>query len=171
MVLLLLIVVPIIELFVMVQVAGVIGALPTVLAVVAMSLAGLWLMKVEGLRSIRRLGDAVERGDEPVDEVLNGVLILVGGLLMFVPGFVTGPRAAAPAATGASDGASRRVVPGRPRFIERRVGAFHRLPHRRLGGYTSGVSGRLYDVDSRLVEPDGGRRPVGPTPVRPELDS
>src|SRR4249920_1025053 len=88
--LMVLIVWSIIELFVMVQIAGAIGVLPTVLAVVAMSVAGLWLMKVEGLGALRRAADQLDRGEAPTDEVVNGALIVVGGLLMFIPGFVTG---------------------------------------------------------------------------------
>ena len=87
--LLALVVVPVVELYVMVQVAGVIGALPTVLAVVALSFGGAWLMKVEGLGVLRRLQRQVAQGETPADEVVNGVLVLLGGLLMFVPGFVT----------------------------------------------------------------------------------
>jgi UPF0716 protein FxsA len=157
MVLVLLIVLPIIELFVMVQVAGVIGALPTVLAVVAMSAAGLWLTKVQGLGSIRRLGEAIEKGEEPVGEVLNGVLILVGGLLMLVPGFVTGVL-----------GLLLLLPPVRallrPLVLSR---ASRRFMQSRISTTVStgfpGVPGasRVYDVDSRVQESDGTRPELG----------
>lgn len=141
----------VIELFVMVQVAGAIGVVPTVLAVVAMSLAGLWLMKVEGLGSMRRLVDAVERGNQPVDEVLNGALILAGGLLMFIPGFVTGVL-----------GLLLLLPPVRallrPVLLSRASHRFMEVRVRRAA-FSDGFSSRIYDVSST---PDEHRPPTAP---------
>jgi UPF0716 protein FxsA len=90
MVLLLLLSAVILELYVMVQVASVIGALPTVLAIVAISLAGAWLVKIEGLGVLRRMQRTVQAGELPADEAVDGLLVSAGGLLMLVPGFISG---------------------------------------------------------------------------------
>src|SRR5262252_8352332 len=86
----LLIVAPIVELYVMVQVAGVIGALPTVLLVIAISLVGAWLTKVEGLAVLRRARTTLEAGELPANESIDGLIVAGGGVLMMVPGFISG---------------------------------------------------------------------------------
>jgi UPF0716 protein FxsA len=83
------IVAPIIELYVMVQVASVIGVLPTVLLIVLSAVAGAWLVKVEGLGVLRRMQRTLEAGQLPTDEAVNGLLVVLGGGLMFLPGFVS----------------------------------------------------------------------------------
>jgi UPF0716 protein FxsA len=90
MVLLLLLSAVILELYVMVQVASVIGALPTVLLIVAISLIGAWLTKIEGLGVLRRMQRTVQAGELPADEAVDGLLVSTGGLLMLVPGFISG---------------------------------------------------------------------------------
>jgi UPF0716 protein FxsA len=83
------IVAPVIELYVMVQVAGAIGVLPTVGLIVLSSIAGAWLVKIEGLGVLRRMRDTLDAGQLPTDEAVNGLLIVLGGVLMFLPGFIT----------------------------------------------------------------------------------
>lgn len=86
---LLLVVVPIVELTVMVAVAGQIGVLPTIALIVLFSVAGGWLLKREGLGIVRRVQDQLARGEVPAAAVVDGLVVLVGGLLMLLPGFVT----------------------------------------------------------------------------------
>lgn len=83
------VVVPIVELFVFVQVASAIGFLPAVALVLLVSFAGLWLVKREGISVTRRVQEQLRSGVEPTTELLNGLLIFVAGLLMVFPGFVT----------------------------------------------------------------------------------
>ncbi len=86
---LLFVVAPVVELYVIVTVAGVIGWLPTLAFLVLSSIAGAWLTKVEGLGVLRRMRVTVDQGQLPADEAIDGLLISVGGLLMFVPGFIS----------------------------------------------------------------------------------
>lgn len=88
-VLLLMILWPIAELFVAIQVAGVIGVLLTVLLLIASWPVGLWLVRAEGRIAWRRLRAASATGRPPGREVLDGALILVGGSLFIIPGFIT----------------------------------------------------------------------------------
>lgn len=82
-------VVPILELYVIVEVAGSLGVVPTLALLIAVSLFGTWLVWREGLGVVRRAREALGRGDLPTNEMLNGVLILVGGILLLTPGFLT----------------------------------------------------------------------------------
>jgi UPF0716 protein FxsA len=89
MALLLLILWPIAEIFVAVKIAEAIGVLPTLLLLIAGWPLGLWALRSQGRVAWRRLSEAVATGRAPGREVLNGSLVLLGGLLMLVPGFIT----------------------------------------------------------------------------------
>jgi UPF0716 protein FxsA len=161
--LILFVVVPVVELWVMVQVAGVIGALPTVLAVVATSLAGLWLMKVEGLGVLRRMQRQLDAGELPADEVVDGVLILAGGLLMFLPGFVSGLLGLALLLPPVR-ALVRPVVLARARRRLDRGGAGFTVFSTRgptTGGMGSMAGGAVYEADSHL-QPGPERPDTGP---------
>ena len=80
---------PLLEIYVIVQVGQVIGAWWTILLLVADSLVGAWLLRHEGGRAWRNLRDALAAGRLPSTEIADGGLILAGGALMLAPGFVT----------------------------------------------------------------------------------
>ena len=86
---LLFLVVPIFELYVIVQVAHAIGILDTIGLLILDSLVGGWLMKREGMGVLRRLQAKLAAGELPSTELVDGFLILFGGALMLAPGFVT----------------------------------------------------------------------------------
>jgi len=83
------IVVPVLEIYVIIQVGQLIGAVPTVLLLVAESLLGAWLVKREGRRAWAALRGAVGTGRLPGRELADAALVLVGGTLLLTPGFVT----------------------------------------------------------------------------------
>ena len=89
MILLLLICWPIAELFVAIEVAQAIGILATVLLLIVSWPLGLWLVRSEGRAAWRRLSAAVAEGRPPAKEVLDGALVMTGGALLIVPGFIT----------------------------------------------------------------------------------
>ncbi len=82
-------VVPILELYVFVQVSDAIGFLPTVFWIVAVSVIGAWLVKREGLGALGRANAQVARGEVPTNALVDGILILFAGALMLTPGFLT----------------------------------------------------------------------------------
>ena len=88
-VLLLLILWPIAELFVAIEVARAIGVLLTIVALIASWPVGTWLLRAEGRAAWRRLSAAVAAGRPPGRPVIDGALALVGGVLFIVPGFIT----------------------------------------------------------------------------------
>jgi UPF0716 protein FxsA len=88
-ILLLLGVVPIVELTVLISIGQVIGAGWTILLVLATSALGAWLLRREGARSWRALREDASAGRPPGNAATDGVLVLAGGLLMLIPGFVS----------------------------------------------------------------------------------
>jgi UPF0716 protein FxsA len=83
------IVVPLVELYVIIQVGQVIGPLPTIALLLFVSIAGAWLVKREGMRAWRRFRDALNAPRMPTQEVIDGALVLFAGALMLTPGFLT----------------------------------------------------------------------------------
>lgn len=86
---LLFLVVPFAELYVLIQVGQVIGAAWTILVLVVISLVGSWLVKREGMNTLRRAQEQVRMGAVPGTELVDGVLILFAGALLLTPGFLT----------------------------------------------------------------------------------
>lgn len=86
---LLLIIVPLLEIWGLIQVGQWIGAFPTVLAVIVTSVFGVVMAHRQGLEVYRLTILQLNRGETPSDTLLDGVLILVGGLLLMAPGFFT----------------------------------------------------------------------------------
>jgi UPF0716 protein FxsA len=87
--LLLLILWPIAELFVAIKVAEAIGVLLTVILLLIGWPLGMWLTKAEGRAAWRRLSAAVAADRPPGREVIDGALVLAGGILLIIPGFIT----------------------------------------------------------------------------------
>ena len=83
------VVVPFAELYVIVQASHVFGVAPTLLTLFAVSVAGAWLVKREGLSVWQRARDKVDNAQVPGKELVDGVLILLGGALLLTPGFIT----------------------------------------------------------------------------------
>lgn len=83
------IIVPIVELFVIIQVGGAIGVLPTVGLLVLGSVLGSVLMRSQGRAAWRDFQAATASGRVPAREVLDGALIIFGGALLLTPGFAT----------------------------------------------------------------------------------
>ncbi len=82
-------IVPIIEIYVIVQVGQEIGALPTIVLLLVESAIGAWLVKREGRRAWSALKGALGTGRLPSSELADAALVLVGGTLLLTPGFVT----------------------------------------------------------------------------------
>ena len=81
--------VPILELFVILQIGDWLGLWPTIGLLIADSILGSLLMRSQGRAAWRRFNEALQRGRPPAREVLDGVLIIFGGALLLTPGFVT----------------------------------------------------------------------------------
>jgi UPF0716 protein FxsA len=87
-VVLLLIVAPLVELYVIIQVAQVIGGWETIALLVIESAVGAWVLRRQGLSTLARIGRAVEEHRVPGKELVDGLLLIIGGALMLAPGFI-----------------------------------------------------------------------------------
>jgi UPF0716 protein FxsA len=83
------IVVGVLEITVMIQVGQLIGFLNTIGLLLLVSLIGAWLVKRQGLGVMARIREQRMAGRLPAAEVFDGALILVAGVLLVIPGFVT----------------------------------------------------------------------------------
>lgn len=81
--------VPLIELYLLLLVGRLLGLWPTVAIVLLTGMVGAWLAKSEGLRVLRRWQTALGEGRVPEEGVLDGLLVLVGGVLLVTPGVLT----------------------------------------------------------------------------------
>jgi UPF0716 protein FxsA len=80
---------PIAELFVIIKVADAIGVLDTIVLLIAGWPLGIWALRSQGRAAWRRLAVAVAENRPPTREVVDGALIVAGGGLLIVPGFIT----------------------------------------------------------------------------------
>jgi UPF0716 protein FxsA len=83
------VVIPLVEIYVAVQVGHAVGALDTIGLLIVISIVGAWIARREGFAVIQRVRQRVDQREVPGRELVDGLLILVGGLLLMVPGFVT----------------------------------------------------------------------------------
>lgn len=87
--LLLFVVVPIVELYAIIQVGQAIGAGWTILLLIADSVLGTVLMRSQGRRAWLRFSEAVASGRPPAKETVDGALVILGGALLVTPGFIS----------------------------------------------------------------------------------
>ena len=153
------VVTPIVELTVIVQVAGSTGVMNTIGLLILVSLVGAWLVRREGLGILRRAQAELAEGRMPGRELVDGLLVLLAGALMLTPGFVTDAVGLALLLSPvrailrmvATRRLSRSVDAGRTRWtFGMRSGE---------EGFTTGpAGGPILDVDSWEDGADGHRR-------------
>lgn len=80
---------PLIELYILIQVGAEIGAFSTILLSVLTAVLGAWLVRHQGFSVLRRVRELLDRHELPAIEVVDGALLLVAGLCLLLPGFVT----------------------------------------------------------------------------------
>ncbi|TET75037.1 MAG: FxsA family protein [Dehalococcoidia bacterium] len=80
---------PLVELAILVYLGTLIGALYTILIVVATGILGAFMARNQGLATLSRIRGSIERGIIPSNEIFDGALILAGGLLLLTPGIIT----------------------------------------------------------------------------------
>ena len=88
-ILLLLILAPLFEIYLFIHIGGAIGAIPTLLMTVLTAFIGIAMLRVQGMDTLFRYRSAIARGEAPAFELLEGIILLVGGALLLTPGFLT----------------------------------------------------------------------------------
>ena len=87
--LLLVVIAPACELGLLIWSGKVIGLLPTILMIIATGIGGAYLAKYQGLLTIKKVQEQMTRGIMPGEEMVDGMCILLGGVLLLAPGFIT----------------------------------------------------------------------------------
>ncbi|MGR5542676.1 FxsA family protein, partial [Vibrio campbellii] len=81
--------VPIIEIALFVQVGGVIGMWPTIALVLLTAIVGASLVRSQGIQTLLSVQSRLEQGELPAQQILEGVMLAVCGVLLLTPGFMT----------------------------------------------------------------------------------
>ncbi len=81
--------VPIIEVYLIIKTGQIIGSLPTVLLLLAISTVGAWLVRAQGFQTMRGIQSELAQGRLPAAQLLDGAMVLAGGVLLLTPGFFT----------------------------------------------------------------------------------
>lgn len=84
-----LVIVPLIEIALFIEVGGWLGLWPTLAIVVLTAFAGATMLRVQGLATVGELKGRIDRGEDPSGPLAHGALILTSGLLLLTPGFFT----------------------------------------------------------------------------------
>jgi UPF0716 protein FxsA len=80
---------PALEIAIFIKVAGAIGWIGAILLTIATSVAGSWLMRIQGFKAMNRFLASAESGELPVATVIDGMGIFMAGMLLVLPGFVS----------------------------------------------------------------------------------
>ncbi len=82
-------IIPVIEIYLLIKVGRLVGALPTVALLLIISFTGAWLVRSQGFAIMGRIQRELASGRIPAASMLDGAVILMGGLLLLTPGFFT----------------------------------------------------------------------------------
>jgi UPF0716 protein FxsA len=130
---------PLLELFVAFEVSQLIGVTWTVLLILFSVPLGMWAVRSQGRAVWRRLADGIATGRPPARDVLDGALVLIGGVLFILPGFISDIL-----------GALLLLPPSRAGVRGLLVRNFQGRFVKRMGGFTTGASS--YDVESTATD-------------------
>jgi UPF0716 protein FxsA len=161
---LVLLVVPVAELWVIVSAAEGLGVLPTIALLVLVSVLGAWLVKREGMGVLRRMTSATGRGEPPTDELVDGALVAVAGLLLLTPGFLTDALGLALLVPPVRRGVRRSLV---ARFRRRLLGDLAGVGGAGPVGFAWSGRVRRVDVGRAWIDAEGGEVPRDPGRLDP----
>jgi len=82
-------IIPIVEIFILIKSGEIIGIFPTIILVVLTAVIGAALLRQQGLSTLARFQKNMSQGKLPAQELVEGILLAVGGALLMTPGFVT----------------------------------------------------------------------------------
>jgi len=82
-------IIPVLEIYLLIKLGSFLGALNTVIIVILTGIIGAYLAKLEGLHTMTKVREALNRGEMPAEGMLDALLILVAGIVLLTPGFLT----------------------------------------------------------------------------------
>ncbi len=81
--------VPVLELYLLIKIGAVIGALNTMALVILTAFAGAYLARMQGMQTMRRVRSQLQQGIMPAEDLIDAVIIFVAGIVLLTPGFLT----------------------------------------------------------------------------------
>ena len=81
--------VPVVEIYLLIEIGGTLGAINTVALVVATGFAGAYLARLQGIQTMLRVRSSLQQGIMPTEELLDALLIFAAGVVLLTPGFIT----------------------------------------------------------------------------------
>ena len=82
-------IIPFIEIYLLIKIGSYLGALNTVIIVILTALFGALLARYQGFQTMLRVRESLERGEMPAEELMDALLILLAGIVLLTPGFLT----------------------------------------------------------------------------------
>jgi UPF0716 protein FxsA len=81
--------IPFIEIYLLIKIGAQVGASNTILIVILTGLVGASLARLQGIRTMTKVRESLNRGELPAEEMLDAMLIFVAGVVLLTPGFLT----------------------------------------------------------------------------------
>jgi len=81
--------VPVLELYLLIKIGAVIGAMNTMALVILTGFAGAYLARMQGMQTMRRVRSQLQQGIMPAEDLIDAVIIFVAGIVLLTPGFLT----------------------------------------------------------------------------------
>ena len=81
--------IPVAEIYVFIKLGGSIGALNTIVIIILTALAGAYLARMEGTRTLLQIRASLDRGVMPAEEMVDALIIFLAGVVLLTPGFIT----------------------------------------------------------------------------------
>jgi UPF0716 protein FxsA len=82
-------IIPFIEIYLLIKIGSYLGAFNTVVIVILTAFLGALLARYQGFQTMLRVRESLERGEMPAEELLDALLILLAGIVLLTPGFLT----------------------------------------------------------------------------------
>jgi UPF0716 protein FxsA len=81
--------IPIVELYLLIKIGTIIGGFNTIVLVILTGFAGAWLARMEGMHTMLKVRMNLQQGIMPAEELMDGMIILIAGLVLITPGLIT----------------------------------------------------------------------------------
>ncbi len=88
-ILLILLIIPFVELYLLLEVGSFLGVFPTIFMIIFTGVLGVWMFRQQGFSTLKRFQESVNRGEIPAYEMIEGPILMIGGALLIAPGFFT----------------------------------------------------------------------------------
>ena len=82
-------IIPVLELYILIEVGSYLGALNTIMVVIVTGFVGAYLARLQGFQTMLRVRERLNRGEMPTEGLIDALLILLAGIVLLTPGFLT----------------------------------------------------------------------------------